>query len=615
MTKTLTMNPPSATVEARSSGELWLRNEIELAAYPANLLTWLPESAARFPDKPFLKERGTDGAWVSITYGEALAETNRISNGLTALDIPPDAPIAILSHNCIKMALIQFAAMQIGHPVVPISFAYSVRSQTGSLIKHILDVTDAPLLVMSDADLHMPKLNQWDNSRRRMIAFTNSANHANVDDFNDSLARGKQTILTDAAEARFCAVTPDTLAKIQFTSGSTNLPKGAEVTHGMMSSNQVCIYQLWPFLGSDDVMVDWLPWNHTFGGNFVMNMALRHGATMHIDNGNPTPAGLEKTIANIIDVRPTVYFSVPAGYAALYARMQTDDRLRRAFFSRLKFIFVAAAALDQKTYSGMKQMAKKERGVEVPFFSAWGTTETAPCATLVYWESDDIRVIGLPMPGTTLKLVPDEPNRYEVRVTGPNITKRYYNNPQATDAAFDNEGFYCTGDAVAFLDQENPNAGIIFDGRIGEDFKLTSGVWVRNAQLRGSINTLGKPYLMEVVLAAPNKPYLNALVIPNLAALRGQFESLSTQYPDNATFLNRQPIVELFRAIFRQHNTKQTGSSRRIVRFAILPEPPQFDRGEMTDKGYINQRAVLRNNVELVETLYHDEVAAGSWLV
>jgi feruloyl-CoA synthase len=461
---------------------------------------------------------------------------------------------------------------------------------------------------MSDADLHMPKLNQWDNSGRHFFAFTNNEQHTNISAFADLFA--DRTSLTDEAEVRFQAVTPDTLAKIQFTSGSTNLPKGAEVTHGMMTSNQVCIAQLWPFLGSDDVLVDWLPWNHTFGGNFVTNMALMHGATMHIDNGNPTPAGLDKTIANIIDVQPTIYFGVPASYAALYSRMQQDDALRQAFFKRLKFIFVAAAALDQKTYGGFKVMSKEERGEEVPFFSAWGTTETAPCATLVYWVADDIRVIGLPTPGTTLKLVPDAANRYEIRVSGPNISKGYYRNPQATTVGFDETGFYCPGDAVAFSNPNDPNAGVIFDGRIGEDFKLASGVWAHNAQLRASINKLGQPFLMEVVPAAPNKAYLTALIIPNVAALRGKFSAASATHPDDANFLSSEPVIELFRDVFRQHNASESGSSKRFVRFAILADPLQFDRGETTDKGYINQRAVLTNHAALVEQLYEESPPA-----
>jgi feruloyl-CoA synthase len=276
---------------------------------------------------------------------------------------------------------------------------------------------------------------------------------------------------------------------------------------------------------------------------------------------------------------------------------------------------VAAAALDQKTFEGMQVMGRQETGEDIPFFAAWGTSETAPCATLVYWRADDIRVIGLPIPGTTLKLVADEANRYEVRLKGPNITKGYYNNRQATAVAFDEEGYYYSGDAVAFLDEQNPNAGLIFDGRIGEDFKLTSGVWVRNAHIRANLNNIGKPYIMEVVLAAPNKPYLNALIVPNMMSVRGRFAELSDAQPTDADFLHLPEIVALFRTFLQEHNRDKTGSSQRIVRFTILTQPLQFDRGEATDKGYINQRAVLKSNAALVERFYGEQIEGDIWEV
>lgn len=609
----LGMISPEATVVKRDNGELLITNALELGEYPNNVGSWLRQNTAVFPNKPFLHQRSGDG-WASITFAEMLAKVNQISNGLLSLNLLPDAPVAILAPNSIEMALVQLAAMQIGYPVVPISYAYSVRSQTGDLIKHILDVTKAAVLIMSDANLHMPKLSRWEDGERLLYAFANSAAHDGVRDFADLMVGDGE--LGEEGEARFTAVTPQTLAKIQFTSGSTNLPKGVEVTHGMMTSNQVAIAQCWPFLSSDDVMVDWLPWNHTFGGNFVFNMALAHGMSLYIDNGNPTPAGLANTVANIIDVQPTVYFGVPASYAALYAQMQTNDALRSALLTRLKFFFVAAAALDQNTFNGLRAMAQEETGRDIPFFSAWGTTETAPCCTLVYWVADDIRVIGLPNPGSTLKLVPtDTPKRYEARASGANITRGYFNNPDATAKSFDDEGFYCTGDAVAFLDEENVNAGILFNGRIGEDFKLTSGVWVRNAAVRSSINTLGKPYIMEVVLAAPNKPYLCALVLPHVGALRERFPTDSTARPNDAAFLHSPKIISLLRDIFRQHNANETGSSKMIVHFAVLTEPPAFDRGETTDKGYINQAAMLRNNAELVEQCYAEQANAPVWSV
>ncbi len=600
---------PDVSVTERPDGSLILENNVPLADYPANLVTWLHQNAERFPDKPFLQQRDGAGGWQGLTYAETLAMVNRLSNGLIARGLTPERPIAILSENSIEMALIQLAAMQVGLPVAPISFAYSARSQTGGHIKHILDVTDAAMLVMSNADMHMSKINQWSFADLQLFAFSNSDSHPKVQPFSDLFA--EETALSAESQQRFDAVTPDTLAKIQFTSGSTSLPKGVEVSHGMMTTNQVGIYQTWPFLDSDDVVIDWLPWNHTFGGNFVFNMVMMHGGTFYIDDGNPTPLGLPKTVQNIKDVSPTMYFGVPRSYTALYAQMQTDEDLKQAFFKRLKFIFTAAAALDQATYEGMKAMSAEVQGQSIPFFSAWGTTETAPDSTHVYWEIEDARVIGLPLPGISIKLAPDSSGKQEIRVKGPNITKGYYNNPEATAVMFDEDCYYQAKDAVRFLDPNNPAAGLVFDGRTGENFKLTSGVWVHNLRLRNSINNLGQPFMLEVVIAAPNRDYLTAMVFPNVPALRGRFSEFAETYPDDTDFLRSEPIVAFFRDVFRQHNVDNTGNSSRFERFTLLTIPPRIDKNETTDKGYINQAAVLNHRPEIVEALYAEVPGEG----
>jgi len=587
-----------------ADGSLILRNTIPLAGYPANLLTWLHQNAVKHPNKPFLQERDEQNQWRGLTYVETLESVNRLSNGLVESGLTADRPIAILSENCINMALLQFAAMQVGLPVTPISYAYSVRSQTGSLVKHILDVINASILVMSDADVHMKKIDQCDIGGLQLYAFSNHESHASVHPFDALFA--EETSLSATSQARFDAVTPDTLAKIQFTSGSTDLPKGVEVTHGMMVTNQVGIAQVWPFLDSDEVVVDWLPWNHTFGGNLITNLVLRHGGTFYIDRGNPTPAGLPTMAQNIKDVSPTIYFGVPRSYTALYARMREDEELKEAFFRHLKFVFTAAAALDQATYKGIKAMSAEVRGETVPFFSAWGATETAPGATHVYWDMDDVRVIGVPLPGVSIKLTPDPCGKREMRVKGPNVTRGYYNDPLATAAAFDEEDYFRTCDAGQFLDSDNPAAGLVFDGRTGEDFKLTSGVWVHNCQLRNKINQLGQPFLLDLVVTAPNREYLGALVFPNLPLLRGHFTEASEAHLEDTGFLASEPVVEFFRNVFRQHNAIQHGSSGRFERCVLLAIPPLLDQNETTDKGYINQAAVLNNRAEIVEQLYRE---------
>jgi feruloyl-CoA synthase len=603
---------PQVTTTTRGE-DLIVDTPMPLGDYPQNIAAWLRQNAARFPNKPFILQRDAEGAWRGPTYAGALGRVNRLSNGLLALGLDGSRPMAIMSENSVEMALVQLAAMQVGIAVAPISYAYSALSKTGGHIKHILDVLQAPLIVMSDADLHMAKLTQWDHSGLRLFAVSHAERHDGVLSL-DMLEAGESSdiSLTTAAEARFAAVGHDTLAKIQFTSGSTNLPKGVEITHSMMTSNQVGIAQLWPFVGSDEVAVDFLPWNHTFGGNFIFNMLLMHGGTLHIDRGNPSPQGFDTMVKNIIDVKPTLYFGVPRSYTALYARMQTDAALRDAFFSRLKFMFTAAAALDQPTFDGMQAMSAEARGGEpVPFFAAWGMTESSPDATLVHWPTRDARVIGLPLPGVTVKLAADPSGKRELRVKGPNVTRGYYHNEEATAAAFDDEGYYHSRDAGAFLDPDNPEAGLIFDGRTGEDFKLTSGTWVHNARLRASINGLGQPYLLEVVIAAPNRDYLAALVFPNLPALRGRFADASARAEaDDTAFLTSEEVRTFFREVFVRHNSTFPTSSGRIERVMLLSVPPQLDANETTDKGYINQIAVLTNRADMVERLFMEPVVA-----
>lgn len=608
MTKRETWIKPRVEMSTESSGCLRLENPTPLADYRPNLGIWLQDGAEKSPGKPFLLQRDKGGEWKGLTYSQARLQVNRLSNGLVERGLGADSPIAVLSENCIDMAILQLAAMQVGIPVAPISYAYSVRSSTGTHIQHILDVTRAGMLVVSNADVHISKVSNLELGNLPVFAFSNSDSHDRIQGLSELFSTDET--LSASSRARFDAVTPDTLAKIQFTSGSTDMPKGVEVTHGMQISNQIGIMQSWPFLTRDEVVADWLPWNHTFGGNFVFNMILMNGGTFYIDHGNPTPAGLAATIANIKDVSPTLYFGVPRSLSALYAQMKIDDDLRAAFFKKLRFVFSAAAALDQATFAGLRAMSADVLGAPLPVLSGWGSTETAPGATLVHWEIDDARVIGLPFPGVSVKLVPHQDGKYELRVKGPNVTKGYYRDDQATRAAFDDEGYFLTRDAGKFLDPENPCAGLIFDGRFAENFKLSSGVWVHCERLRGSINQLGQPFLLDLVVAAPDRDFLTALVFPNVSALRRHLGEVSERLADDKAFLDAPAVRTLFVRIFKEHNSSHPGSSTRFERIVLLSEMPRIEDNETTDKGYINQAAVLRRRAVLVDGLYAETPGA-----
>jgi len=600
--------PAQISIEERPDGTTLLRNEVELGAYPANIVTWLREHADSRPGHPFLSER-CGQEWRTLTFAETLASVNAISNALVEGDFDTERPLAILSENRIDMALASLAAMQIGQAIVPISFAYSALSQTGGHIDHIINLTEPCALVMSDADLHMGKLDHMSSlDGVRLLAFENAGNHKRIEEFGSLLAGDRA--LSSEAEKGFDSVTGDTPAKIQFTSGSTDLPKGVIVTHGMMASNQVGISQMWPSIGPDEVLVDWLPWNHTFGGNFVFNFAMYHGASLHIDNGNPTPAGLARTIKNIIDVRPTIYFGVPRSFSALLGELRGNRELEEALFANLQAIFTAAAALDQATYQGLSELSGRSTGTPLPFLSGWGSTETAPCATLVFNPSDDARVIGLPIPGVTIKLSPDPGGKRELRVSGPNVSTGYYRNDPATARAFDGEGYFLTGDAGAYS-SDTAESGLVFGGRIGEDFKLTSGAWVQNSSLRESINSRCQPLILEVVVAAPDHDYLAAMLFPNVQALRARFPAASTAEQSDEDFLGCGVVVDHFAGAIAAHNADEPGSSRRFERFTLLGSPPDLDRNETTDKGYINQHAVLEARRSVVDDLYRDPPPRG----
>jgi feruloyl-CoA synthase len=414
---------------------------------------------------------------------------------------------------------------------------------------------------------------------------------------------------TPAVDAAFARVGPETVAKILFTSGSTGQPKGVINTQGMMCANQESAAAAWTFLADHPpVIVDWLPWNHTFGGNHNFNMMLRNGGTLYIDAGKPVPALIGRTVANLREVSPTVYFNVPRGYAVLLDHLEKDEALQRSFFARLDLLFYAAAALPQSLWDRLERLGMKVRGHKVPFISSWGLTETAPAVTMVHFPIDRPGNIGVPGPGMAVKLAPVG-DKLEIRVKGPNVTPGYYKAPDLTAKAFDEEGWLRTGDAVRFADPADPAAGLLFDGRVAENFKLSSGTWVNVGMLRPQVIAAGAPVIEDAVVTGHDRDEIGLLIFPSLAGLRGLCPELGTDA--KLELMVGKPAVRaaLVQGLAR-HNASVQGSSMRIARALLMTEPPSIDANEITDKGYLNQRAVLVKRAALAERLHADPVGS-----
>lgn len=405
-----------------------------------------------------------------------------------------------------------------------------------------------------------------------------------------------------ALEVAVAGITPDSIAKILFTSGSTGMPKGVINTHRMLTSNQQAIVQVWPFLQDRPlVLVDWLPWNHTFGGNHNFNMVLRNAGSLYIDAGKPVPALVGETVRNLSEVSPTVYFNVPAGYAALLPHLEKDEALARSFFANLRLIFYAAAALPQDLWTRLEALAVRTTGERIPLTASWGGTETAPLATSCHFLIDRAGVIGVPVPGVELKLVPIE-NKIEVRVRGPNVMPGYFKRPHLTAQVFDEEGFYRPGDAVRFEDPDDASKGIVFDGRLAEEFKLTTGIWVHVGMLRVGVVGACSPVLQDAVITGADREYVGALAWLNVGGCQALLGTDATASPAE---LARHPTIRAHVAsAVACWNDEHASSSTRIRRMMLLADAPSIDLNEITDKGYINQRRALDCRKADVERLY-----------
>ncbi len=591
----LELAPAEVAVTYHADGSLVLRSPRALDAYPATLGERLRHWARATPDRVFLGERVGNG-WREVTYVEALAAVQRLAAALLVRGLGPRRPLMVLSDNGIDNALLQLAAMDVGVPVVPVSPAYSLISQDLANLRHIAGQCRPGLVYAADGERFARAL-----AAVEVEAVVSSGGAVEISD----LLAG--TGDAEAAAAAHAATGSGTVAKILYTSGSTGLPKGVLNTQQMLCSNQQAISQSWPFLKRrPPVLVDWLPWHHTFGGNHNFNIVLFHGGTLWIDDGKPAPGLIERTAENLKAHPPTLYFNVPRGFDVLMPLLERDEQLAEALFGGLDLVFYAAAALPQHLWTRLDALARRVRGRPVFMASAWGATETAPLITTVHFNISHAGIIGLPAPGCELKLVPRE-GKLEMRVRGPNITPGYVQQPEQTRAAFDEDGWYRTGDAGRLADPADPRKGVVFDGRVAEDFKLTSGTWVNVGAVRVAAIAAGSPVLQDAVVAGEGQVEVGLLGFPSLAGCR----ALAGLPEATLAELVVLPVVREALVRGLQGLSAEAGSSSRCVgRVLLLIEPPALDAGEITDKGYINQRAVLTRRADDVLRLYADEVDA-----
>jgi feruloyl-CoA synthase len=547
----------------RPDGAILLRSRTPLPEAPRSVGVWLEAWAERAPEKTFLAERGADGAWGRVAYREARDAARSIGQALLDRGLSAERPLMILSENGIDHALLMFGAMHVGVPVVPVSTAYSRLSQDFAKLRHIAEATHPGLVYARSPEVYGKALAAIDWRRAEIVT--------------GGIERLAATRATSAVEAAFAFVGPETVAKILFTSGSTGQPKGVVNTQGMLASNQEMIAAVWPVLERKaPVIVDWLPWNHTFGGNHNINIVLRHGGTMYIDEGKPAPGLVERTARNLREVSPTIYFNVPRGYAMLLDHLERDEALAVSFFRDLDIVFYAGAALPQSLWERIEALARKTGDGRVPaMISSWGLTETAPMATAVHYRLERAGNGGVPAPGCALKLVPAD-GKLEMRVRGPNVTPGYWRDLARTRAAFDEEGFYLTGDAARLADPADPNGGVVFDGRLGENFKLSSGTWVNVGELRVAAIAAGAPAIEDCVVAGHDRDEVTLLVFPSLAGCRTLCPHLPADAPA-ANLLAERTVRAALAAGLRAHNARTRGSSMRIARALLMAEPPSID--------------------------------------
>ncbi|MGJ8615413.1 MAG: feruloyl-CoA synthase [Sulfitobacter sp.] len=592
MTAHLNLKPHDVLREDRADGTVLLRSRYPLEPVVARCSgDWLHHWAEKTPDQVFLAERSGDG-WREVTYQETLTQVQAIAGHLLSRDLGPWRPIMILSGNSVDHGLLTLAAQYVGIPTVPVAEQYSLIPAAHTRLEYAVRLVKPGLVFADDAARYSDAL-ALDVFKDVEVVSTG---------FSDFL----KPTATDIATA-FESVTHDTLAKILLTSGSTSDPKGVLTTMGMMTTNQAQIAACLPFVQARPPrIVDWLPWNHVFGGSHNFNLMLANGGSLYIDDGKPAPGLFGRTLENLADKSATISFNVPVGFAQLVTALERDKTLRETYFADLDMIFYAGASLPQDTWAALERLALDTCGQLPLITSSWGLTETAPAALISHEPAKGAGIVGVPMPGVTVKLVPEADGRFDVRVKGANITSGYLNDAAKTRAAFDEEGFFITDDAMGFVDPDDANKGLRFEGRLSEDFKLMTGTWVRAANVRLALLAALAPFAQDVVITGQGRDAIGALIVPNRAVIAAQ----GWEVMEQNGVLYCDPLNEILVGRLEALAAGATGSAARVTCALVMSEPPAMARGEATAKGNINFAKLLEGRADLVDLLYDPDTPA-----
>jgi len=593
---------PAVEVERRDDGTIILRNPHPMDDPHVNVIAPLRQWAEEEPDRSWLVERGADGEWVHLTYKDANDRVNCVAQALLDRDMglggKNHGPVMILSGNSIDHAIMTYGAILAGVAAAPVSRSYSLMSSDFAKLKYVFELVEPKMIFVQDGQMYGPALGALELEGVEIVYVQNAPEGFEVVPFQAFLDAAP----TDDVEKSFASLTFDTVAKYLFTSGSTGMPKAVINTHRMMCVNTAMARSMLNEDGRDEVpvIINWLPWNHTFGGNSVLNGILSSGGTFYLDDGLPLPGFFEKTLRNLREVSPTTYSNVPSAFGVLVPELEKDDQLAETLFKNLKSLSYGGAALAQDLYDRIQAVAVRVTGHKIPFLTGYGATETAPVVTSVHWATDRMGLLGLPLPGVELKLVPAG-DKFEVRVRGENITPGYHKRDDLTAKAFDDEGFYSLGDAAKFLNPDDPVQGLIFDGRVSEDFKLDTGTWVNAGRLRVQAVEASGGLMQDALVAGLDRAYVGILGFPNMAACR---DLVGDQDASAEAILVNEKVLSRIAEGLQRHNHKNPGSSTRVARALLMAEPPNMDAGEITDKGYVNQSTSLERRKALVDKLY-----------